>query len=367
MLTNPSSRQCGILYIDDEEKALKYFRLAFAQKFEIFTAPSGPEGLEILRRESAKIAIVISDQRMPEMLGAEILEIVRNEYPHVVRILTTAYSDLESAIQAVNRGHIYQYVVKPWEVPELGMVLQRASDYHQVLSERDELLAVKLSTLQRVLCSDRVKWLLLASRAWAEEERIALRRTVVSLIEVLPSQLNPAQTRKVAGVSARDFDLERLISGEYSNATMCLDAIDALRGASGSWSERATTEVSGLAAALAAGLEVAEDSIETEASGLAASVALDGAPIEASELARALGGVLAEKESGAIAVNLLRTLFALAMAGGKLVVTGGGMEFRFLEGDAEATSAADVIAALHGQFSRADLAGLRPTATPAKS
>ncbi len=58
---------------------------------------------------------MISDQRLPEMLGAEVLGIVREEFPSIVRIITTAYSDLESAIQAVNKGYIYQYVVKPWE------------------------------------------------------------------------------------------------------------------------------------------------------------------------------------------------------------------------------------------------------------
>src|SRR5882757_9521456 len=142
MLTHDSNPTCGILYIDDEEKALKYFRMAFSGKFKVFTASSGKEGIELLRREAKHIGIVLSDQRMPEMLGAEILGIVREEFPTIVRVLTTAYSDLESAIQAVNKGHIYQYVVKPWEIPDLGMVLQRAADYHQVLAERNELLAL---------------------------------------------------------------------------------------------------------------------------------------------------------------------------------------------------------------------------------
>jgi len=89
-MLNTNSNPVGILYIDDEEKALKYFRMAFGQKYKVFTAASGPEGLETLRKEAASIGIVITDQRMPGMQGAEVLGQVRTEYPHIVRILTTA-------------------------------------------------------------------------------------------------------------------------------------------------------------------------------------------------------------------------------------------------------------------------------------
>src|SRR5690606_2127190 len=123
MLNQTPNSACGVLYIDDEEKALKYFRMAYSPDFKVFTASSGQEGIEILRRESKQIGVIISDQRMPEMVGAEVLEIARREFPMIVRILTTAYSDLDSAIQAVNKGHIYQYVVKPWDVDDLRMVL----------------------------------------------------------------------------------------------------------------------------------------------------------------------------------------------------------------------------------------------------
>ncbi len=359
MLTNPSSRKTGILYIDDEEKALKYFRLAFAQKFEIFTAMSGQEGLRLLRSESDRIAIVISDQRMPEMLGAELLEMVRNEYPDMVRILTTAYSDLDSAIQAVNRGHIYQYVVKPWEVPEFGMVLQRAADYHHVLTERNELLAVKMITLQRVLCSDRVKWLLLATRAWPEAEQGGLRRALVELIKALPSQLNPVRSKAVAGVSAADFDINRLVAGEYANATTCLDALESVRGGEGSWEVRAEAALEDLAAALADDLKVPTESIQRKKSGTGFEISLRDVRIGRSALAGSLGGVLAEKESSAMAIHLLRSLVAVAMAGSTLVIASEAGDFRFEVGGGGAT-ATDVIDALQEEFARADIAGLAP-------
>ncbi len=358
MLKDQTSRSGGILYIDDEEKSLKYFRLAFGQKFTIFTAPSGPEGLGILRENVDRIAVVVSDQRMPEMLGAEVLETVRNRYPHIVRILATAYSDLEDAIQAVNRGYIYQYVVKPWEVTELEMVLRRAVDYHHVLTERDELLGVKMSTLQRVLCSDRLKWLLLATRGWADAERSAFRRVLLALIHELPGQLNPAEPGASRTSSVRDFDIGALVSGEFSNASTCLDALDALRDGAGSWADRAESAVAAVADALGSG--GSECAVARSESGWEITVGEGGVASEG--LPQRLGGVLAEKESSVVAVRTLVALQAAAMAGQELVFVaeGGGENVRvvFATDGSAASSDDDVIEGLHQQFSQADIAGL---------
>jgi ActR/RegA family two-component response regulator len=164
MLNDQARNKCGVLYIDDEEMALKYFRRALADRFEVFTASSAREGLEVLRREADRIGIILSDQRMPETLGAEVLAAIREEFPSKVRILTTAYSDLKSAIDAVNKGHIYQYVTKPWDTDQLIMVLQRAADYYAVLTERNELLALKMTTLQRLICGDSLNGSFCSSR-----------------------------------------------------------------------------------------------------------------------------------------------------------------------------------------------------------
>ncbi len=362
MLTEESNRCGGILYIDDEEKSLKYFRLAFGPKFTIFTATSGPEGLELLRENAEKISVVVSDQRMPEMLGAEVLETVRNRHPHIVRILATAYSDLDDAIQAVNRGYIYQYVVKPWEVPELEMVLRRAVDYHHVMSERDELLGLKMSTLQRVLCSDRLKWLLLATRSWAEDERVAFRRVLLGLIHELPTQLNPAQPTASRTSSVRDFDIGTLVFGEFTNAAACLDPLDAVRDGTGPWTERADSAVESLATVVAETLELEGSQVTVSRDENNWEVTVGGGGMNRSELARHLCGVLAQKESSMIARQNLVALQAVAMAGRGLtfVVSEGEQPTRieFLSDRAQAPSDEDVIDELHQQFIRADIAGL---------
>lgn len=224
MLNPTSDSPTGILYIDDEEKALKYFRMAYSQKFTIFTATSGEDGLELLDREADNISIVVSDQRMPTMQGTEVLTIAKERHPRKIRILTTAFSDLDSAIEAVNHGHIYQYVVKPWDITEFGMVLQRASDYFHVLMERNALLGLKMGMLQRMLCSDRLKWLLLACNHWKTENQQAFRGAVAAMTAALPDVFHVIQTEKDI-FRTRDFDPSVIFISEYKNASQCLDSI----------------------------------------------------------------------------------------------------------------------------------------------
>lgn len=324
MLNQDPNSKCGILYIDDEEKALKYFRMAFAPKFEVFTASSGKEGIELLRKEASKIGIVISDQKMPEMQGAEVLGIVREEYPRIVRILTTAYSDLDSAILAVNKGHIYQYVVKPWEIQDLGMVLQRAADYYQVLSERNELLALKMTTLQRIICGDRLKWLLLA------DDGPAFRKALNALVSALPEEANLFPKIKEA-YSGRDFDISALLKQEYHNAARTLAAL-----------RDPVTDAKTLAGKLGSGA--------VSFSGLAAEIKWEKDTFEK------LFGLLLESEISEESILLFKFLVALAAEGGSLTVptAAGPIFFQFADAEPE-----NVIESLYEKFSSWDIAKLQ--------
>ena len=93
---------------------------------------------------------------MPGEKGVQFLERARLLHPRAIRILTTAYSDLDVAIEAVNSGAIYKYVTKPWDIPQLQVTLQRALEFFIVQRERDLLLKEKLSALQRMMITDRV-------------------------------------------------------------------------------------------------------------------------------------------------------------------------------------------------------------------
>src|SRR6266704_5535278 len=106
-------KKYSILYVDDEEKSLKYFAKAFEDQFRILTASNAQDGLKLLEEHKDNIGLLMTDQRMPGEKGIWLLEKARQLRPRIVRILATAYSDMESAIAAVNTGAVYKYVSKP--------------------------------------------------------------------------------------------------------------------------------------------------------------------------------------------------------------------------------------------------------------
>ena len=111
--------KCAILYVDDEPKSLKYFTRAFGDKFKILSAANAADGYRLLEQHRDEIALLITDQRMPGEKGVEFLQRARRLHPKAIRILTTAYSDFDVAIDAVNSAAIYKYVTKPWDIPQL--------------------------------------------------------------------------------------------------------------------------------------------------------------------------------------------------------------------------------------------------------
>ncbi|MBS1224220.1 MAG: hoxA [Proteobacteria bacterium] len=129
----------GLLIVDDEKEILRSLTLTFADEYEVFTASSGTEALEILKQQS--VALVIADQRMPEMTGAELLEKVFQINANIIRMILTGYTDTASLIQAINKGHIYQYITKPWERQELRVIVKRALESYELALENQRLLA----------------------------------------------------------------------------------------------------------------------------------------------------------------------------------------------------------------------------------
>ena len=148
-----------ILYVDDELKSLSTFERVFRHPFNIITASSAEEGYQLLNQHASEIDILITDQRMPDQTGAVLLERARKKYPKIIRILATAFEDIQPIIDAVNSGAIYKYISKPWDADELEMVLKRAMEFFIVQKERDQLLKEKLSVLHNMLITDRIMYL----------------------------------------------------------------------------------------------------------------------------------------------------------------------------------------------------------------
>jgi excisionase family DNA binding protein len=139
-------QNCTILYVDDEEKSLVNFNRVFRNKFKILSAPNAAEGYRLLEEYRDDIALLMSDQRMPGEKGVEFLKRARQVHPNAVRILTTAYSDFDVAIEAMNSGAVSKLVTKPWDIPQLEMVLKEACDFFTAQREGEFLAGTDLSS-----------------------------------------------------------------------------------------------------------------------------------------------------------------------------------------------------------------------------
>jgi two-component system, probable response regulator PhcQ len=164
-------KKFALLFVDDEEQARKYFQMAFENDFRVVTAPGVDAAWSIVDAADPPVGVVITDQRMPDRTGTELLARVRRAHPEIVRLLATAYSDLGAAIDAVNDGAIFKYVVKPWDVRELRVTLRHAMEYFLLRRERDLLLREKLSSLQSLLVADRVKSLAILAEGLSTQVR----------------------------------------------------------------------------------------------------------------------------------------------------------------------------------------------------
>ena len=128
----------NVLYVDDEEQNLVTFRASFRRDFTVYTARSAQEAIELMRLQT--IPVVLTDQRMPEMTGVQFLEKILPEFPDSYRIIVTGYTDMEAIVQAVNNGHIFQYITKPWNEHELKMTISNALDLYHLNQENHRLL-----------------------------------------------------------------------------------------------------------------------------------------------------------------------------------------------------------------------------------
>jgi len=149
-------KKFAVLYVDDEEKALVAFERAFSDSFRIYTATSAQGGWKLIQEHGDDIGILMTDQRMPGEKGVWLLEQARRLRPRILRILVTAFTDMDAAIEAVNSGSIYKYVSKPWDPEQLDIHLRQGLEFFMVQAERDQLLREKMSVLRNMMIADRI-------------------------------------------------------------------------------------------------------------------------------------------------------------------------------------------------------------------
>jgi signal transduction histidine kinase len=142
LASDPDASRVGecplVLLVDDEKEILASLADQLRRRYRVITASRGPEALEILRNHD--VSVVVSDQRMPDMTGAELLAKASVLQEDAVRVLLTGYSDLDAVIQAVNAGKIYFYLAKPWDPVQLQGIVDMASEQSRLMRERKSLL-----------------------------------------------------------------------------------------------------------------------------------------------------------------------------------------------------------------------------------
>ncbi len=129
-----------LLIVDDEDAILETMTYTFEDDYEVLTANDPRRGLELLDKHTP-IAVVITDQRMPGMTGVEFLTRVFEKHPTTTRIILTGFADMEAILQAINDGHVYAYISKPWEPDQLKQVVRRAMEYHGLQVENARLVS----------------------------------------------------------------------------------------------------------------------------------------------------------------------------------------------------------------------------------
>ena len=131
-------KKLNILLVEDDKESMNFFVSCFGEEYNILCASSGEEALERFEQED-DIAMVLSDQAMPGMTGVELLTHIYQQNESVIRIIITGFLNTTDIIAAINKGHIYQFIVKPWELVQMRMVLSQATYTWKLKRENSEL------------------------------------------------------------------------------------------------------------------------------------------------------------------------------------------------------------------------------------
>jgi|ERR687884_1273568 DNA-binding NtrC family response regulator len=143
-----------IMIVDDEPANLRLLERLFRQDNQVITAESGEEALRLLAQHD--VALLITDQRMPNMTGIELLKRTAALRPHMVRIILTGYTDIGALVEAINSGLVYKYLTKPWSNEELRLTVSRALEHYEANKTRHELemknqrLIARLNEIQQL-------------------------------------------------------------------------------------------------------------------------------------------------------------------------------------------------------------------------
>jgi two-component system sensor histidine kinase/response regulator len=220
----------SLLVVDDEVDNVDSLERLFRRKYNVLKTTSATEALEILKKN--KVTVIISDQRMPQLTGVELLAESIKIHPNAIRILLTGYTDIESVVAAINSGGIYRYVTKPWDPVDLTNAVEKAVERFEIgqeLVEKNQALENALDEL-RTLDQAKSQFMILVNH----ELKTPLT-SIMSFGDLLgETKLDPDQTRMLSRIKSAAARLQEMVSDalEYVSAETAqmrvdLKAIDA--------------------------------------------------------------------------------------------------------------------------------------------
>jgi signal transduction histidine kinase len=241
-----------VLFVDDEEPNLVVFEAVCGDEFPVLTASNGRAALELMREHD--VGVVLTDQRMPGMTGIELLEKVETEHPDAIRLLITAYSDLQAAEDAINRGHVRRYMRKPWEPEVLRAELHDAIDLYNLNKRVKELE-------QRLIETERAYSLSVVAAGLADELRnpVGWIRNNLTVIEASVAAAAAALEENAPNVTRALGTLAQVanaVTDARDGVKRILELIEEMAKAP----EETPTEVVDLAGAVRVALRKAESS-----------------------------------------------------------------------------------------------------------
>ena len=217
----------AVLFVDDEESILSSLkRLLRKEPYKVYTAVGGEAGLELLAEH--EVQLVVSDQRMPEMTGTQLLQKVRQQWPDTVRVVLSGYAEADVIVDAINQGEVYRFIAKPWKDEALKTTIRQCFEHYEITQENLRLTEqTQLQVKQLQNLNDQLE-----ASVEARTRCLEFSQEVVENLPLMVLGISLEEEIVLTNGTARSRlePLRTLIPGTEIDLILPPDAVEAIRG-----------------------------------------------------------------------------------------------------------------------------------------
>ena len=214
-----------LLVVDDEPEVLNSIHDLLRLEYRVLTRGSGAAALEVLR-STETVHVIMSDQRMPGMSGVDLLREAEAIRPETTRLLFTAHADIRAVIDAINQGHVFRYLAKPWDPDELRAVVRQAVEHHDLIAEKKRLVVELRAANAKLTEANRLKGAFLEVASHELNTPVSVILGLIELWRITPGEATPADRPWIDRIAASTHRLARTVermlklvrSGEFGRA-----------------------------------------------------------------------------------------------------------------------------------------------------